>query len=66
MKEYRVSWSIDVDGETPEEAVLVARMILADNTRDFNVFEVSGSDDEIAIIYDNLQTGEITNRFPHG
>lgn len=40
MKEYRVTWTIEVDGETPSEAALMARAIQRDPNSIATVFEV--------------------------
>lgn len=40
MKEYRVLWVIEVDGETPTEAALAAQIIQRDPNSVASVFDV--------------------------
>lgn len=42
MNEYRVSWHIDVDAESPTEAAKVALQIQRDPESSATIFEVSG------------------------
>lgn len=44
MAEYRVSWSIDIDAESPEAAAEQAEKIMLDPERLGNVFEVRSRD----------------------
>lgn len=50
MAEYRVTWTIDVDAESPEEAARVAEMCMLDPTRLGNIFEVTGEDNSFRFI----------------
>ena len=42
--DYRVSWKIDVDAETPDEAAATARIIQLDRGSLANVFTVTDSE----------------------
>ncbi len=42
--EYRVTWTIDIDSESPEEAVRLAREIQLDKDSLATHFEVTGDD----------------------
>lgn len=61
MTEYRVTWTIDVDGETPEDAAREARKIQLDPQSTATVYQVTphqlGARTEVIDLIDDLPDG---------
>ena len=46
MKQFLVTWEIDIYADTPREAAVKAKAIMQDKNASANVFEVFDSDDQ--------------------